>query len=58
MSKTGASQVMLVSKNPPANADFLRSLGWKDPLEEKDFMGRGVWLATWGCKELDTTKGT
>ena len=35
----GASQVVLVVKNPPANADrckktWVRSLGQKDPLEE------------------------
>ena len=33
-----ATQVALVVKNPPANAgderDWVRSLGWEDPLEE------------------------
>ena len=33
-----ASQVVLVVKNPPANAgdlrDMVRPLGWEDPLEE------------------------
>ena len=35
----GASQVVLVVKNPPANTgdvrDMVQSLGWEDPLEEK-----------------------
>ena len=34
----GASQVVLVAKNPPANAEtqetWVRSLDWEDPLEE------------------------
>ena len=29
-----ASQVVLVVKNPPANAVEVWSLGWEDPLEE------------------------
>ena len=33
---TVVSQVMLVVKNPPANAgDSVRSLGWEDPMEEE-----------------------
>ena len=35
----GASQVVLVVKNPPANAGDIemqvRPLGWEDPLEEE-----------------------
>ena len=30
-----AFQVVLVVKNPPANAEDTRSLGWKDPLEKE-----------------------
>ena len=35
-SVTWASQVVLVVKNPPANAGDVREagLGWEDPLEE------------------------
>ena len=34
--EVGASQVALVVKNPPANAEDLRGVGssWEDPLEE------------------------
>ena len=28
------TQVVLVVKNPPANAGDIRSLGWEDPLKE------------------------
>ena len=34
MNNEGASQVALVVKNLLANAGDIRSLGWKDPLEE------------------------
>ena len=38
MAPYGAFQVALVVKNPPVNAGdwetWVRSLGWKDPLEE------------------------
>ena len=31
----GASQAVLVEKNPPANAGNLRAVGWEDPLEKE-----------------------
>ena len=37
MRDTGSSEVMLVVKNPPANAGDIRNMvryqGWEDPLE-------------------------
>ena len=37
--KNGASQVVLVVKNPPANSEYIREVGsvpgWEDPLEEE-----------------------
>ena len=49
MRETGASRVTLVAKNPPANTDFLRSLGWKDPLEEKMTTHSNIlaWKISW-----------
>ena len=46
---------------------WVRSMCWEDPMEEeiaihssnlawKNPMDRGTWRATWGRKELDTTK--
>ena len=66
----GASQLALVVKNPPANAEsWARSLGQEDPLEEgtatyssilawrAPWTERGGWWATVHAvtKESDTT---
>ena len=67
-----ASQVVLVVKNPPANAGGctetgVQSLGQEDPLEEgtathssflawKNPVNKGY--SPWGCRELDTTEVT
>ena len=69
-----ASQVVLVIKNPPANAADVRnqvqSLGWEDPLEEEMAAHSGIlaWrirgqrslviYSPWGLKESATTKVT
>ena len=54
------------SKNPPAMQETgVRSLGWKDPLEEEMATQSSVlawripWTEEpWGCKESDTTEAT
>ena len=67
---SGASLVAQVVKNPPAMPEtWVRSLGWKDPLEEgmathssilawRIPMDKGVWRAVvqGGHKKLDMTK--
>ena len=68
--RSGASQVAMVVKNPPANATNRRvqSQGREDPLEEgmathssilawRNPKNRRAWLATyspWGHKQSDT----
>ena len=44
----GNSQVVLMVKNPPANAGVIRvwSLGWEDPLG-KGMATHSSWLAGW-----------
>ena len=67
-----SSQVVLVVKNPPANAGDIRdevpSLGWEDPLEEEmatrsSILARRIpWIEElagcnpWGHKKSDTTE--
>ena len=67
-SRNQTSLVAQMVKNPPAMREtWVRSLGWKDLLEEGTAnhpsilawripMDRGAWQATWRRKELDTTK--
>ena len=50
MDRTGASQVVLVVKNPPANAgDQVCSLGQEDPLGEGmvTYSSILVWIIPW-----------
>ena len=61
------TQVVLVVKNPPANAGDIRSLGWEDPLKEGTTTHSSIlaWriprteepgrLQPMGSQELDTT---
>ena len=69
-----ASWVVLVVKNPPANAGDLRDMGlipeYEDPLKESTATHSSVpaWTIPWteepgrlwsiGCKESDTTEAT
>ena len=71
---SGASQVVLVVKNPPASAgdmrDSIQSLGWEDPLEKgrathssilvlENPMDRRAWWATvHRVAESDTIEAT
>ena len=54
-----ASQVVLVIKNPPANAADVRnqvqSLGWEDPLEEEMAAHSGIlaWRIPWSKEPGD-----
>ena len=60
------TQVVLVVKNPPANAGDIRSLGWEDPLKEgmathssilawRIPMDRGAWWpVVYGASKSET----
>ena len=54
-----ASLVVQLAKNQPAMQEtWVRSLGWKDPLEKGKTTHSSIlaWIIPWCQKELDTTE--